>query len=106
MKCKQRLCQRTKNLKQSGYCNVCDDLVEEMKQKHKATEKPRTFQQVELDFKLLKDVHEKLVNRKEVETHIINILLLGGINNVLCQSEVVDDTFERVKVLEVENLTS
>ena len=59
-----------------------------------------------MDFKLLKDVHEKLVNGKEVETHIINILLLGGINNVLCQSEVVEDTFERVKVLEVENLTS
>ena len=50
MKCTKKLCQRTKYLKQSGYYNVCDDLIEETKAKQKAT-----FKQVELDFKPLRD---------------------------------------------------
>ena len=46
------------------------------------------------------------MNGKLVEPHTVNILLLSGITNILCQSEVVDDTLERMKVLEVENLTN
>jgi len=106
MKCTHKLCQRTKNLKQSGYCNVCDDLIEEMKAKQKATEKPKTFKPVELDFKLLRDTHDKLVNGKPVEPQVMNILLLSGITNVLCHSKVVDDAMEKVKILEVENITN
>ena len=95
MKCIQGLCQRTKNLKLSGYCNICDDLIEELKKKHEAVERQRTFGRVEIDFRLLKDTHEKLINGNKVDANIVNILLLGGINNILSQSEVFDDTFER-----------
>jgi hypothetical protein len=106
MKCIQRLCQRTKNLKLSGYCNICDDLIEELKKKHEAVERQRTFSRVEIDFRLLKDTHEKLINGNKVDANIVNILLLGGINNILSQSEVFDDTFERVKALESENVAN
>ena len=95
MKCIQSVCQRTKNLKLSGYCNICDDLIEELKKKHEAVERQRTFSRVEIDFRLLKDTHEKLINGNKVDANIVNILLLGGINNILSQSEVFDDTFER-----------
>ena len=106
MKCTQRLCQRTKNLKESGYCNVCDDLFEEMVKKYKALKKPRSFEQVNLDFKLLKETNDNLMSGKVVEPEVVSTLLLGGITNILCQSELVDDAMERIKELEVENLTN
>ena len=73
MKCIQGLCQRTKNLKLSGYCNICDDLIEELKKKHEAVERQRTFSRVEIDFRLLKDTHEKLINgNKVLLTYLLN----------------------------------
>ena len=85
MKCSQRLCQRNKNLKQSGYCNVCDDLIKDLKKKHEASEKKRQFGRVELDLNLLRDTHIKLVNGNRVDPDVVNILLLGGITNILRQ---------------------
>ena len=98
------MCSRTKNLKQSGYYNICDNLVDDMKKKYEHIEKQKSFHKVDLDLKLLMDTHSKLVNGKNVETNIVNTLLLGGIVNILCQSEQLDDVFERVKVLETENV--
>jgi len=105
MKCGQRLCQRNKNLKPSGYCNVCDDLIEDIKKKHETAEKKRQFGRVELDFNLLKDTHNKLLNGNKVDHDIVNVLLLGGITNILCQSVLLDTTIEKIKELETENLT-
>ena len=95
MKYIQRLCSRTKNAKQSGYCNICDDLVEEMKKKHEHIEKQKSFQKVELDLTLFMDTHRQLINGKSVESKVVSTLLLGGI----CQSEEFDDAIERGKVL-------
>ena len=63
-----------------------------------------SFKRVELDLKLLLDTHNKLVNGKTVEPKVVNTLLLGGIVNILCQSEEFDDATDRVKALEVENV--
>ena len=106
MKCSQRLCQRNKNLKQSGYCNVCDDLIEDLKKKHDASEKKRQFGRVELDLNLLRDTHNKLVNGNRVDPDVVNILLLGGITNILSQSELFDITLDKTKELETDNLTN
>lgn len=106
MKCIQRLCSRTKNLKSSGYCNICDDLVEDMKKKHEGIEKQNSFNKVELDLKLLIDTHSKLVQGKTIEPKIVNTLLLGGIVNILYQSEQFDNAMEKVKVLENENVAN
>ena len=54
-------------------------------------------------MKLLKDTHEKLVSGSPFEPNIVNILLLCGIRNVLCQSEEFEEALERVKVLEIQN---
>ena len=99
MKCKQRLCSRTKNIKQSGFCITCDDLIEECKKKHETIGKQKTFPRIDLDMKLLIDTHEKLASGRPVEPNIVNILLLCGIQNVLCQSEEFEEALERVKVL-------
>ena len=104
MKCKQRLCSRTKNLKQSGFCSICDDLMEECKKKYQAVEKRKVLPRVNLDIKLLTETHEKLVNGCPVEPQTVNILLLSGIQNILSQNEEFDDALKRVKVLETENL--
>ena len=104
MKCIQRLCSRTKNLKESGYCNICNDLVEDLKKKYERIEKPTSFQKVELDLKLLIDTHSKLVSGKLVEPQIVNTLLLGGILNILSQSEQFDNAMDRVNDLENDNI--
>ena len=106
MKCIQRLCQRNKNLKSSGYCSICDDLIEDLKKKHEDAEKKRCFNRVDLDFNLLKETQEKLMNGGKVESNVVNILLLSGITNILSQSEIFDDTMEKVKVLERENMSN
>ena len=104
MKCIQRMCSRTKNLQKSGYCNICDDLMENLKKKYENKEKQKTFQRVELDLKLLIDTQNKLVSGKSVEPNVVNTLLLGGITNILCQSDEFENALERVKVLERENI--
>ena len=53
MKCKSKLCSRTKNLNQSGFCNICDDVMEECRKKYKAVEKKKAFPKVDIDLKLL-----------------------------------------------------
>jgi uncharacterized C2H2 Zn-finger protein len=49
------------------------------------------------------DTHNKLVNGCPIEPHIVNILLLSGIQNILSQNEELDDALKRVKGLEIEN---
>ena len=64
MKCKQKLCQRNKNLKESGNCNVCDDVIgEELKKNNTLSRKKSGFSNVvQVDLKAMVDVHEKLAN--------------------------------------------
>ena len=105
MKCNQRLCHRNKNLKESGYCSICDDLMNELKRKYEPKQKPRTFQRVELDLKLLQDTHNKLMQGISVDPKVVNNLLLAGITNILYESETIEETAEKVKALEMEVLS-
>ena len=75
-----------------------------MKKKYERNEKTKSFQKVDLDLKLLIDTHSKLVNGKLVEPQIVNTLLLGGILNILCQSEQFDVAMDRVNDLEKDNI--
>ena len=78
--------------------------MENLKKKYENKEKQKTFQRVELDLQLLIDTQNKLVSGKSVEPNVVNTLLLGGIRNILCQSEEFENALERVKVLERENI--
>ena len=106
MKFKQLLCQRNKNLQESGYCYVCDDLLENMKKQFAANESQKNIQRVELDYDLLKETQRRLVSGMKVDGDVVNTLLLGGITNILWQSETVDKLTEKTLNLEVDNATS
>ena len=58
-----------------------------MKKKYEDKRKQRTFNRVELDLKPLIETHNKLVMGYNVEPKVVNILLFGGIANILSQSE-------------------
>ena len=82
-------------------CVLCNDLFQNVKKEYESRDKERTIQRGELDFiNLLKDTQKKLVAGKRVEGKVVNILLLSGITNILCQREIVDET-----TVKVENLT-
>ena len=89
-------------MKQSG--NVCDDLIEDLQKKHDAAEKKKLFGKVEVDFHLLKETHNKLLNGSKVDHDVVNVLLLGGISNILCQSELLDSTLDNIIELETDEV--
>ena len=68
MKCKQRLCQRTKNLAKSGFCNICENIAEEVKKNYATKEIPpidgliKKLQDVEIENMTLKTRLEALEN--------------------------------------------
>ena len=108
MKCQQRLCQRTKNICPSGNCHVCEDAVNAIKEKEalKKKVKDKHFEKVALDMKTMVDTHKKLVKGEPVEQKALSELLLGGIINILSQSETVDNILERIEAIEQEKLTN
>ena len=87
----------------SGNCNVCEDVVNEMKKKLEASRKKPNFDKVELDLKLMIDTHKKLVEGCKVDSTVVNVLIMGGIVNILSQSEEIDDLEKRLKVLECDD---
>ena len=52
------------------------------------------------------ETHKKLEKGIRVDPTALNILVLGGIVNILCQSEAVDQIQEKVKILEQDNVTN
>ena len=99
MKCKQKLCQRTRNICSSGNCNVCDDAIDEITKKFEAKKKKSNFDKVQFDMKLMVDTHRKLANGTKVESKVVNELLIGGVLNILSQSEAFEDLEAQVKAL-------
>ena len=80
MKCSQKLCQRTKTISPSGNCNVCENVINELTKKHEETlPKKRNFEKVEVDMKMMIDIHKKLVKGSPIEPQTVNALLLNGI---------------------------
>ena len=60
---------------------------------------------MELDYDLLQETQRRLVTGVKVDGDLVNTLLLGGITNILWQSETVDKLTEKAQNLEMENLT-
>ena len=74
-----------------------------MSQEIQSCQKEKNFPQVYIDLKLLTETQNKLANGCPVETHIVNIFLLRGIQNILSQNDDFDDAFEKIKVHGIEN---
>lgn len=105
MKCKQRSCQRTKNLKPSGNCTVCEEAILACKKTHENQPRKLTHT-VETDLKLMISTHEKLTKGEVIEKDVVSTLLLGGVINILGQHDAIIEMENRMKSLEIENTTN
>ena len=105
-KCKQNLCQRTKKISQNGNCDVCQNVIEDITKKNEVIRKPSNFKKVELDLKMMHETHKKLVSGCQVDSKVVNTLLLGGVVNILIQSEGIEAIEKRMKAMECEVLTN
>ena len=77
MKCKQKLCQRTKNLKESGNCNVCDDIIAEALKRHDDLERKKpSLADIQVDLNVLVEAHKKLSNGTPIDPKVVSSLIL------------------------------
>ena len=106
MKCKQKLCQRNKSLQENGNCNVCDDvIVEALKKQNDLVSKKPTLANIQVDLKVLVDVHKKLSNGTPISQERVSSLMLAGIINMLNQHDTIAALEERVQANDIENVT-
>ena len=89
MKCKQQLCQRSKNINENGNCNICDDAINEAIRKFEKTDK--STGNVAIDLNMMIEIHKKLSNGVTVEPKVVSGLLLGGVINIINQHDKIVD---------------
>ena len=106
MKYHQKLCQRTKNLCKNGNCSVCDDVIKHATESHKQIDKKKSVKTVQVDMKKMIDVHEKLSKGVSIDPKDVNVLVLGGIINIISQHDALQDLENRIKVVEHNDLTN
>ena len=83
MKCKQKLCHRTKHLNEFGNCNVCDDVLKQAQHDHQQVDQRKSVKWIEFDVKEMINTHKKLSKGEKVEPNIVNSLILSGIINMM-----------------------
>ena len=106
MKCIQKLCKRNTNITNSGNCTICQNAIDEAVKKFEQSKKNKHFEKVNVDLNLMIATHKKLEQGIRVDPGTLNVLVLGGIVNILCQSEALEQMEENVKILEQENTTN
>ena len=104
MKCRQNLCQRNKNLKPNGNCNVCDDAIAKVVKPSNNDKKK--LENITVDLKLMVDIHKKLCDGVPVDQQVVSGLLLSGIVNILNQHNVIEVLEEKLESLFIENKTN
>ena len=106
MKCKQKLCNRAKNIRDNGYCNVCDEAMKEVKKNTEQVKKKNNTNEVHVDLEFMSKMHEKLVKGEAVDQKDVSSLLLAGIIKILSQHDFINTLGEKIDKLEHENLTN
>ena len=106
MKCTQQLCQRTKNLCKNGNCSICDDVLKHATEYHKQIDKRKSVKTVQVDMKKMIDIHGKLSKGANIDTKDVNVLVLGGIINIISQHDALQDLEDRIKVAEHNDVTN
>ena len=106
MKCKQRLCQRTKNVGSEGNCDVCQDVINIMNKKHAQINAKNTLKPVQVDLKQMIQVHEQLSSGVKTDPQLVSVLLLGGIINITFQHDAIEELEVRIKQLECEEIST
>ena len=106
MKCKQKLCSRSKNLSPNGNCSVCEEVLENARIAKDQTNKQKSVPKIEVDLKQMIDVHGKLSKGANIDPSVVSGLLLAGVINILGQHDELEQLEERIKALECNNLTN
>ena len=104
MKCKQKLCSRTKNLDKSGSCAICADAIFEAFKNYEKNKK-RIPSKVDVDLKLMVETHAKLAKGLQVDPKVVSNLLLGGVINILHQHDTIAEIDGRIKQVEQGSLS-
>ena len=104
MKCKQQLCQRSKNINENGNCNICDDAINEAIRKIEKTDK--STGNVAIDLNMMIEIHKKLSNGVTVEPKVVSGLLLGGVINIINQHDKIVDLENKIKISLIESCTN
>ena len=107
MKCIQKLCQRNKNLKESGNCNVCDDaILEALKKQANLVSKKPLIENITVDLKAMVDAHDKLAKGNPIDQKTVSRLLLAGVVNILNQHDTIVNLEAGVKANTIDNVTT
>ena len=102
MKCKQKSCNRNKNLLENGFCNVCNEAIMDIVAEHEAKKKAN-----EALIQDLIGVNEKLGRGETVDQNVANRLIMGGIIVLINKNAGCDENLEaRIVDLELEKNSS
>ena len=104
MKCKQKLCNRNKNICNNGNCNVCDDAIKDVTKKNQIPSKP--VEDVEVDIGSMIKMHKKLLKGDQVEPLEVSALLLAGVIKIINQHDSIVVLENKMKDVEKDNLTN
>ena len=96
MKCKQKLCQLSKNLSASGNCNVCEDVAKEATNNHNRVDQNKPQKRVDVDFNKMIKIHEKLSKGETVDPQIVSTLLLAGVINITSQHDALEGMGDKI----------
>jgi hypothetical protein len=97
-------CQRTKNIKPSGLCNVCDDVVNVTTSKLSKQNRKKDFpKKIEIDMKEMVKMHDKLRKGEIIEPSKVSSVFLTGIIKILVQHDALNNLDAKMIAMEEEN---
>ena len=106
MKCKQKLCNRNKNICPNGNCNVCEDAIKEVQKVQQKECKKPNLEELQVDLASMVKMHEKLIKGERVDPTEVSSLLLAGIIKILYQHDSIDFLEQKMNDVETENATN
>ena len=106
MKCKSKLCQRSKNLNTRGNCEVCEEVIKETEKKHEKVKEKLSKNTVEVDIKHMISTHKKLMKGENVDSVAVSNLVLGGVINILAQHDAIEEIQGKVNLVQHELITN
>ena len=106
MKCKQKVCNRNKNICNTGNCNVCDEAIKEVLKSKDKDKNKKPVEEVLVNIESMVTMHEKLMRGERVDPNDVSTLLLAGIIKIINQHDLIDNLEEKVNEIERETLSN
>ena len=106
MKCKQKVCNRNKNICNTGNCNVCDEAIKEVLKSKDKDKNKKPVEEVLVNIESMVIMHEKLMRGERVDPNDVSTILLAGIIKIINQHDLIDNLEEKVNEIERETLSN